>query len=31
VEWGKGDLRRGQRIGDERFESVRGKCVNVKI
>ena len=26
TEWGRGYLRRGKRIGVERFESVRGEC-----
>ncbi len=29
MEWGRGYLRRGKRIGDERFESVRGERVIV--
>jgi hypothetical protein len=31
VEWGKGIPRRGKRIGDETFESVRVKSVSVKV
>ena len=27
--WGRGYLRRGKRIGDKRFESVRGECTIV--
>ena len=29
--WGKGSLRRGKKIRDERFESVRGECVIFKV
>ena len=31
MERGRGYLRRGKRIGDERFDSVRGECESVKL
>ena len=31
MEGGRGYLRRGKKIGYERFESVRGECVRVKL
>ncbi len=31
VEGGRGYLRRGKKIGYERFENVRGECASVKL
>jgi len=31
VEWGKGIPKEREKIGYERFESVRGECASVKL